>query len=224
MCGRYTLRTPPAKLAEFFGLFREPDVVPRYNIAPTQQVLGIRFDENATPREPVLLRWGLIPSWADDAKIGSRMINARADTVATKPAFRTAFRRRRCLVAADGYLEWRQQPDGKQPYLIGLRDGGPMAFAGLWESWTKGGEPIESCTIITTDANDAVSAIHDRMPVILLPEDHDRWLGPHSDSKALTELLVPYPLDDLAARPVSRTVNDPRNDTPECVEPSLNGE
>lgn len=219
MCGRYTLRTPPAELAEFFGLFREPDVRPRYNIAPTQSVLAIRFDENATPREPVLLRWGLIPSWADDAKIGSRMINARADTVATKPAFRAAFKRRRCLVAADGYYEWKQLDDGKQPYLIGRTAGGPMAFAGLWESWTKGEEPIESCTIITTDANEAIGAIHDRMPVILPPEEYDRWLDPQSDAQELGGLLAPYPLDDLAARPVSRTVNNPRNDSAACIEP-----
>jgi putative SOS response-associated peptidase YedK len=167
----------------------------------------------------VLLRWGLIPAWADDPKIGNRMINARSDTVAAKPAFRTAFQRRRCLVAADGYYEWKQLPDGKQPYLIGRRNGGPMAFAGLWERWTKGEQPIESCTIITTDAGDAVSAIHDRMPVILPPEEYDRWLDPHADPQELTGLLLPYPLDDLTARAVSRTVNSPRNDTPECVEP-----
>jgi putative SOS response-associated peptidase YedK len=224
MCGRYTLRTPPAQLAEFFGLFREPDVVPRYNIAPTQQVLAIRFDEHATPREPVLLRWGLIPSWADDAKIGNRMINARSDTVATKPAFRAAFTRRRCLIAADGYYEWRQQPDGKQPYLIGRQDNRPFAFAGLWEVWTRGEQPLESCTIITTDANEAVGTIHDRMPVILPPEDYDRWLDPSSEPKELTELLVPYQRDDLAARAVSRTVNSPRHDTPECIEPLVTGE
>lgn len=220
MCGRYTLRTPPAELAEFFGLFREPDVRPRFNIAPTQQVLAVRFDEAATPREPILLRWGLVPFWADDLKIGNRMINARSDTVAAKPAFRAAFKRRRCLVPADGFFEWKQQDGGKQPYHIRLRSGEPFAFAGLWEHWDKGKAPVESCTIITTDANDFMSSIHDRMPVILTPDAYDAWLDPHNqDAEALTGLLRPYADDDLTAVPVSTIVNNPRNDVPGCVEP-----
>jgi len=134
MCGRFTLRTPPKEVAENFGLFREPQILPRYNIAPTQNVLAIRFDENATPREPVLLRWGLVPSWADDVKIGNRMINARADGVATKPSFRAAFKRRRCLIVADGFYEWKNlDAKQKQPYHITMQDGRPFAFAGLWE-------------------------------------------------------------------------------------------
>lgn len=220
MCGRFTLRTPPGDLAEVFALFREPDwLQPRYNIAPTQQVLAIRFDEHATPREPVMLRWGLIPSWAKDAKIGNSLINARADTVAAKPSFRAAFKRRRCLIVADGFYEWKKLDDGKQPYQIGLRNGKPFAFAGLWERWEKGAEPIESCAIITTEANDLMSPLHDRMPVILRPDDYDAWLDPSGDAKALQGLLRPYPDDDLVAYPVSRAVNNPRNDRAECVEP-----
>ena len=220
MCGRYTLRTPPAELAEFFGLFREPDVRPRFNIAPTQQILAVRFEEAATPREPVLLRWGLVPFWADDLKIGNRMINARSDTVEAKPAFRAAFKRRRCLVLADGFFEWRQQDGGKEPYHIRLKSGEPFAFAGLWERWDKGKAPVESCTIITTDANDFMSSIHDRMPVILTPDAYDAWLDPHNqDAEALTGLLRPYADDDLTAVPVSTIVNNPRNDVPSCVEP-----
>ena len=220
MCGRYTLRTPPAELAQFFGLLREPDVRPRFNIAPTQQVLAVRFDEAAAPREPVLLRWGLVPFWADDLKIGNRMINARSDTVAAKPAFRASFKRRRCLVLADGFFEWRQLDSGKQPYHIRLKSDEPFAFAGLWEHWNKGQTPVDSCTIITTDANDFMSSIHDRMPVILPPDSYDLWLDPHNqDAPALTALLRPYADDDLTAVPVSTIVNNPRNDLPACVQP-----
>jgi putative SOS response-associated peptidase YedK len=217
MCGRYTIKANPRDIAEAFALFREPHVKPRYNVAPTQQVLAIRFEEDATPREPVLLRWGLVPSWAKDTK-GAPLINARADTVATKPAFRAAFKRRRCLIVADGFYEWQQQ-DGKQPYLIRLRTGRPFAFAGLWERWEKGSEPVESCTIITTDANDLLGRLHDRMPVILPPENYDRWLMPEQDPQTLAAMLRPYPDDELVAYPVSPVVNNPRNDRPECVEP-----
>jgi putative SOS response-associated peptidase YedK len=219
MCGRYNLRATPDQIREAFQLFREPDwPVPRYNIAPTQTVLGIRFDENATPREPVLLKWGLIPSWAKDTKIGNSLINARADTVATKPSFRSAFRRRRCLLPASGFYEWQKRDDGKQPYQIGLKSGQPFAMAGLWEHWEGPDGPVESSSIITTDANELMEPLHNRMPVILRPDDYDAWLDPASDPKTLQELLQPYPDDDLTAFPVSRAVNNPRNDRPECVE------
>jgi len=220
MCGRYTLRATPKELAEIFSLFREPEWPhPRYNIAPTQTVLAIRFDENATPREPVSLKWGLIPSWAKDAKIGNSLINARADTVATKPSFRSAFKRRRCLIPASGFYEWQKRDDGKQPFQIGLKSGQPFAFAGLWERWHKEGAPVESCTIITTDANDLMEPLHNRMPVILQPDAYDVWLDPASDPASLQGLLRPYADDDLVAYPVSRAVNNPRNDRAECVEP-----
>ena len=161
MCGRYNLTLSPNELQEFFDLFREPPWSPRYNIAPTQSVLAIRFDEEATPREPVLLRWGLIPSWAKDETIGSKLINARGETVAEKPSFRAAFKRRRCLIPATGFYEWQKQPGStKQPYHITTADGRPFAFAGLWERWTKGPSPVETCTIITTAANDDLQAIH----------------------------------------------------------------
>lgn len=218
MCGRYTLRASPQQLREWFDLFREPEWEPRYNIAPSQQVLAIRFDEHATPREPVLLTWGLIPSWADDVKIGNRMINARADTVAAKPAFRAAFKRRRCLIPADGFYEWQKVDGGKQPFHIRLRSGEPFAFAGLWERWNKGPEPIESCTIITTEANETMQDLHDRMPVILPKDAYDHWLDPQQDAVTLIGLLQPYASEPMTAVPVSKMVNNPRNDVPECLE------
>ncbi len=220
MCGRFTLHTPAAELAEFFSLFREPHVVPRYNIAPSQPVAAIRFDEQATPREWVHLRWGLIPSWAKDPKIGYRTINARAESIATKPAFRAAFKRRRCLIPADGFYEWKAgESKQKQPYFIALPDGGPFAFAGLWEHWTDPeGSEIESCTIVTTEANEQMAALHERMPVILHPEDYDRWLDPARDDRAdLESLLRPY-ADKLAFRAVSPRVNSPKNDSADCLE------
>lgn len=222
MCGRFTLRTPPARLAEFFSLFREPDVPPRYNIAPSQPVAAIRFDENRTPREWVTLRWGLIPSWAKDAKIGYRLINARAETVAEKPAFRAAFKRRRCLIPADGFYEWKQlDAKKKQPYYITRPDGGPFAFAGLWEHWTPpDGSEVESCTIVTTEANEQMEELHDRMPVILDPDNYDRWLNPGVEDR---DELVPLLRPDAGAlrlTPVSTLVNSPRNESAQCIAPA----
>lgn len=220
MCGRYTLRTPASKLAEVFELLHAPDISPRYNIAPTQRVLTIRAAENRV-REPSLPHWGLIPSWAQDPSIGSRMINARSDTAATKPAFRSAFRQRRCLIPADGFYEWQAEGRIKQPYFIHRRDDEPFAFAGLWESWHRDGqEPIESCTILTTDANPTLSQLHDRMPVILPEEEYDRWLDPQLREPSLIQpLLAPWAGDDLMLTPVSTLVNSPRNDSPACLEP-----
>jgi putative SOS response-associated peptidase YedK len=225
MCGRYALDATAEDLIEGFKLLRKLEwTKPRYNIAPTQQVLGLRFDEEATPREPVRLKWGLIPSWAKDAKIGNSLINARGDTVATKPSFRAAFKKRRCLIPATGFYEWlRIDPKNKQPFLIAPADGRLMAFAGLWEYWDKGDEPIESCTIITTDANEPMTAVHDRMPVILDPDDYDRWLDPASDPAALQELLRPAPDDFLTFTKVSTVVNNARNERPECVVPLEGG-
>jgi len=222
MCGRFTLHTSAAELAEIFGLFREPELTPRYNIAPSQDVAAVRFDPDRTPRELVMLQWGLIPSWSKDTKIGYRTINARADTVATKPAFRAAFKRRRCLILADGFYEWQKLSEKhKQPYYITMQDQRPFAFAGLWEHWDgNGGSLIESCTIITTDANDKMAELHDRMPVILAADDYDLWLDPKvEDKETLQPLLKPCPDAWLAFQPVSTRVNNPRNDAPECIHP-----
>jgi putative SOS response-associated peptidase YedK len=172
MCGRYTLRTPVETLAKEFGIIGPlPEVQARYNVAPTQEVVAV-LSEDAL-RHLEMLRWGLIPSWADDPAIGSRMINARSETAAEKPFFRRAFKKSRCLILADGFYEWQKTANGKQPYYIRMEDGSPFAFAGLWESWGKHGEEIRSCAILTTDANDLVGEIHHRMPVILPPDNYD---------------------------------------------------
>jgi putative SOS response-associated peptidase YedK len=220
MCGRFNLHTSPAELAEIFDLLRMPELEPRYNIAPTQPVLGIVAAEAG--REGRLFHWGLIPSWAKDPKLGGRMINARAETVATKPAFRAAFKRRRCLIPADGFYE-RKQTGGrtKQPMHIGRRDGRPFAFAGLWERWGGAdGSEIESCTIVTTDANALLAEIHDRMPVILPERAYAVWLDREVDDREVLEgLLGPCPADELRAYPVATLVNSPKNDVPACLEP-----
>lgn len=220
MCGRFTLRTPAKDIAKAFSLADVPDVVPRYNIAPTQPILAIRLDRERAKREAVQLHWGLIPFWADDPKTGYKMINARAETVAKRPAFREAFARRRCLVVADGFYEWQKTNGTKQPFLIHMKDDRPFAFAGLWERWKSDGEKIESCTIIVTDANELLEPIHDRMPVILSPEDYDFWLDPDfDDRKKLAAMLRPYSGEDLEMYPVSTVVNSPQNEVAECVEP-----
>ncbi len=223
MCGRFTLRATREELAALFQLPMEqvPPWVPRYNIAPTQPVLGVRvLQESDLGREMTFLHWGLIPFWADDPRIGSRLINARAETVADRPAFRAAFRRRRCLVPADGFYEWRKVDGRKQPYLVQLRGGRPFAFAGLWERWEREGSVIESCTIITVPANALVAPLHDRMPAILAPADHELWLDPREqDRRRLLSLLQPYPASEMEAFPVSPRVNHPRNDDPDLVQP-----
>ena len=226
MCGRFTLTVSARVLADLFGVEDLPDLRPRYNIAPTQQVLVVRGAADTTPAFGEA-RWGLIPGWAKDAKIGARMINARAETVADKPAFRSATRRRRCLIPSDGFYEWRKLAGGKQPDLIHFADGSPFAFAGLWERWhDPDGKTVDSCTIIPTTPNDLVAELHDRMPVILPHRHHNEWLG--SDTLArerLDELLRPHPSPGMEAYPVSTRVNSPRNDDPECVrridQPSL---
>jgi putative SOS response-associated peptidase YedK len=221
MCGRYTLRSPVETLAEEFGITGPlPEVQPRYNVAPTQEVAAVLTEED-DERHLEMLRWGLIPSWADDPAIGNRMINARSETAAQKPSFRSVFRKRRCLILADGFYEWQKTASGKQPYYIRMENGSPFAFAGLWESWGKYGEEIRSCTILTTDANDLVGEIHHRMPVILPPEEYGLWLDPDmGEPEPLLDLLRPYPSDVMEAYPVSRRVNKPSNDEPGCVEPA----
>ncbi|MGA2068584.1 MAG: SOS response-associated peptidase [Thermoguttaceae bacterium] len=235
MCGRFTLRAPASAVAEAFSLVDVPAWQPRFNIAPSQPVPVVRLSPAAaeTPgtgaarqRQLVFLRWGLIPSWADDPAIGNRLINARAETAAEKPAFRAAFRQRRCLLVADGFYEWRRSDRPKatrrQPYLFQMRDGRPMGFAGLWESWEGPDRSrIESCTILTTAASDLVAPVHDRMPVILAPADYARWLDPAaSRPEPLLGLLGPYPSREMTAYPVSAAVNSPACDGPQCVEPA----
>jgi putative SOS response-associated peptidase YedK len=219
MCGRFTLSANAQRLREFFPLFEIPETVPRFNIAPTQAALAVTQAENAKPRA-AWLRWGLIPSWAKDKKIGVSLINARADTLASKPAFRAAFKRRRCLILADGFYEWRNgdKTAPKQPFHLRRGDGQPFAFAGLWEHWAQEQPPIDSCTIITTDANDVVRPVHDRMPVILDPRDYARWLDPASaDSGVLQEMLRPYPPEQMTAVAVSPFVNNARNEGADCL-------
>ena len=220
MCGRYTLATPVEKLAEEFG-FEDTSVElpPNYNVAPTQGVAAVL--EEGGHRRLEVLRWGLIPPWADDPQIGSRMINARAETAPEKPSFRRAFRNQRCLIPADGFYEWKRTNGSKQPYYIHMKEGRPFAFAGLWESWKdEDGPEIRSCTILTTRPNALAGEIHDRMPVILAADTYDVWLDPGSDRDELTGLLAPYPEDEMEAYPVSRFVNSPSNNDPRCIEPA----
>lgn len=219
MCGRYTLSTPGEAVAELLELETAPELVPRYNIAPTQESVVVR--QAGERRALDRLRWGLVPYWAETPGTGSRMINARSESAAEKPAFRASLRRRRCLIPADGFFEWRRLPGGRQPYLFRLLSGGPFAFAGLWDRWVPhSGEPIESFTILTTRPNELTAAVHDRMPVILSPRDHRLWLDPRMQSPhRLEPLLRPYPADEMTVYPVSPVVNRPANDLPECVAP-----
>ncbi|MDY0167321.1 MAG: SOS response-associated peptidase [Thermoguttaceae bacterium] len=224
MCGRFTLRAPASVIAEHFDLPGElPPLAPRYNIAPTQPVPVVRLDSHATPlrREMAALHWGLIPHWAKDASIGSRMINARADTVAEKPAYKAALRRRRCLLPADGFYEWHSEGGRKQPYFFSLQGDGLFAFAGLWERWEGPDHTcIESCTLLTTEPNPLVRPIHNRMPVLLPQDAYDLWLDPaEQDPGRLLPLLCPYPAGPMRARAVSTVVNSPRNDSPDCIAP-----
>ena len=220
MCGRYVRSRPPRVFAERFNATGDLDLAPSYNVAPSDAALIGRTTPDGN-RELAAVRWGLIPFWAKDPKIGYKLINARADTVATKPAFREAYRRRRCLIAADGFYEWKAQEGGKQPYLIRLKDAEPFAFAGLWEHWEGDGRVIESCTIITTEANSLVAEVHDRMPVILPRDAYDRWLDGPPDG--LRDLLRPCPAEEMETYPVSKAVNSPRNDGAELLARRVDG-
>jgi len=213
MCGRFTLHTSAGELVRVFQLIKPPtNLADRWNVAPTQQVLAVRQSDEG--REPVSMRWGLIPSWAKEAKIGNSLINARAETITEKPSFRTAFKRRRCLVIADGFYEWSKFEEVKIPYLITLKDRLPFAFAGLWEKWKDAsGDWIESTTIITTNPNSLVASIHDRMPVILPNVRYDEWLDVGiQEVEQLKQLLMPYPPEEMEFEKVSLVVNNVRND------------
>ena len=225
MCGRFTLRTPAAQMLEVFNLVEMPALAPRYNIAPTQLVICIRtVADDPKSREAVQMQWGLIPFWAKDIAIGNQMINARAETVAEKPAFRAAFSKRRCLIPADGFLEWQKLSTGKkQPWLMEMADHQPFAFAGLWEYWTPKGEstlkPVISCSIITTSANDDMSVLHDRMPAILPIEVWATWLNPTASATQCNTLLKPLENGLLTKTCVSNNVNRPFPDNAECLQP-----
>ena len=220
MCGRYSLSAPGDVIAEIFALAEVPDLRPRWNVAPTQGAAVVRVGEGGV-RRCELLRWGLVPFWAKDASIGSRMINARAETAHEKASFKHALRRRRCLVPVDGFYEWRKTPDGKGPTRIQRRDGRPFALAGLWERWSRGpGEPLETFTILTTSPNTLLRPIHDRMPVILDPTDWEGWLDPSAERpERLRPMLGTAPDGELEAFAVSRRVNSPANDDADCAAP-----
>ena len=214
MCGRFAFYSPTEAAAALFGAEAAADLAPRYNVAPTQDIAAIRADGDT--RELVAFRWGLVPFWAKDPSIGNRMINARAETIAEKPSFRAAYRKRRCAILADGFYEWRRETDGKTPYYISLASGDPLAFAGLWESWTDKatGESLQTATIVTTAANDFMNPLHHRMPVALVPETATRWFASPDEVLAGYQDIAP----ELRAWPVSRRVNSPANDDAELIE------
>ena len=221
MCGRFMLRASQQHLQMLFELDDAPQTAPRYNIAPTQPVLAVRTNPHGGMREATYLNWGLIPFWAKDPKIGSRMINARSETAAEKPSFRAAYKYRRCIVPADGFYEWKKEGGGKQPYLIGLESGEVFGIAGLWEHWEQDGSAVESCTLLTTDANEFMEPLHHRMPVILDRQDYDEWLDPGVQKAGpLLHLMRPFGGAPMRAVAVSKMVNNPRNDEPGCVEPA----
>ncbi|MBC7907534.1 MAG: SOS response-associated peptidase [Rhodospirillaceae bacterium] len=225
MCGRFASTTPPEAMAKLFGTVNAvPNGPARWNVAPTQDVLTVRFNPKPRQRSLDLLRWGLIPHWAKDASMGNKLVNARAEGIADKPAFRDAIRRRRCLIPADAFYEWRPGAEPKapkQPYAIQMADGRPFAIAGLWENWKDPeGHWLRTCTIITTAANELVARLHDRMPVILAPADYGRWLGDEpAEPGDVLGLLRPYPTDLMTAYPVSREVSNVRNEGPQLLEP-----
>ena len=218
MCGRFYLDVQADELVDYFDLSSVSCLTPRYNIAPSQPVAAIRVGEQG--REWVSLRWGLIPFWAKDKKIGYRTLNARAETADTKPAFRAAFKHRRCLIPASGFFEWQTGEKGKQPYCIHPKQAKLFAFAGLYEHWQDStGERLDSCTILVTDANAVVRPIHDRMPVILKPDNFRTWLDPDMQNPAILKpLLIPWPDDKTVLYPVSRRVNNPRYDDVGCIQ------
>ena len=218
MCGRFAQRTDPKRVAKQFGVEDVPELEPRYNIAPTQEILGVSESEEG--REMAFYKWGLIPSWAKDTSMSARLINARSETVREKPAFRQAFKQRRCIIPADGFYEWQRTEGRKQPFFFQMLDESPFGFAGLWEQW-KGeeGQVINSCTILTTEANEVLRPVHDRMPVILHPDDYSLWLD-HDVRKLemVEDLLRPYPADQMASYPVSTLINSPRSQGERLIE------
>lgn len=222
MCGRFTVAVPGAALQAEFDLRGTPlvDFRPRYNVAPTQDAPVLLRAEDGGLRL-AQFRWGLVPVWAKGVEVGNRLINARAETAAEKPAFRHAFQRRRCLVPADGWFEWKAEGKQKTPMRIHLRSGRPFALAGLWEHWARGDHELYSFTILTTSAAPGIRHIHERMPVLLPPGARERWVDPDAEPAELERLLAPYEGDDLASYAVSPLVNSPRNDVPEVIYPAV---
>jgi putative SOS response-associated peptidase YedK len=219
MCGRFTRATNTASVAEAFGVDEiSTDLEPSYNIAPTQPVAVVIRDGK---KRLIEVRWGLVPSWAKDLAIGSKMINARAETITEKASFRNAFKKRRCLVVADGFYEWQKVGDGKRPVYIRLKSGKPFGMAGLYEVWhSPAGEEVMTCAIITTAPNELMRPIHERMPLIIAKDTEDLWLDPQvQDTAVLRELLQPYPASEMEAYPVSKRVNSPTENAPECIKP-----
>jgi putative SOS response-associated peptidase YedK len=219
MCGRFAQKSPARKIKQQFKVEEVPPLAERYNVAPAQSVLAVR--EAPDGREAAFLKWGLVPRWAKDPAVGNRLINARSETVTEKPSFREAFKRRRCLVPMEGFYEWSRRGDRKRPFYFHMRDGEPFAVAGLWETWEGDGGVLETCTLLTTEANGLLASYHDRMPVILRPEDYDLWLDAEvRGTEVLLPLLRPYPREGMTAYVVSPLVNSPSNDSPRCVEPA----
>ena len=215
MCGRYTQTQSGAELADAFQLKTKPEPPPRYNIAPSQPVSAV-----VAGREYRIFQWGLVPSWAKDYRIGYKLINARSETVAEKPSFRAAFKRRRCLIPADGFYEWQRTANNrkKQPFFIHLKSRSLLAFAGLWEQWESGdGSYLETCTILTTEPNELMEPIHNRMPVIVGEADYERWLT--ASPAEVNSIMKPYDANKMEAYPVSTLVNSPKNEVPECIKP-----
>ena len=221
MCGRFTLRTTPGLLESALSLFDIPELPPRFNICPTQNVAAMRFEAASSKPAFVTLRWGLIPAWAKTLKDKPQPINAKSETVAESRMFKKAFETKRCVILADGFYEWTQAGDKKQPHFIHLASDEPFAFAGLWSHWESksDGEVVESCTIMTTEANELMKPIHTRMPVILDRTGTAAWLKPDRDAGNLTPLMQPFPAHKMATYTVALLVNNPRNDVPECIKP-----
>jgi putative SOS response-associated peptidase YedK len=219
MCGRFNLHANPRAVASLFGLPTVPELAPRYNVAPSQPVAVVGLKPGGQARGLALMKWGLVPRWAksDD---GSKPINARAETLLDRPTFRDSFRQRRCLIPASGFYEWQKAGSRKRPFHIRGRDGMPLAFAGLWDRWEGPDGPVLTCCIVTTAANELVKPLHDRMPVILGPDEFARWLDPAAPAEDLLALLRPCPAEVLEAMPVGTAVNSPKNDGPECLEPA----
>ena len=214
MCGRFTLKTPERVKFDALNTYDPDDLVPRYNIAPSQNVLTIL--ERNSEREATFLRWGLIPFWSKEPK---GFINARAETVEQKPAFNESFQRRRCLIPADGFYEWERNGKISQPYYFQMKDQAPFAFAGIWDRWKSDGDWITSCAIVTTKANELLATVHHRMPVIVPPESHDLWLNEESRSTDLKEILMPFPASEMTSHAVSRDVNDTKTDGEHLLQP-----
>ena len=217
MCGRTSLSIDATDLENRFDIeIDDQDVPKRYNIAPRDDLLAVRNDE---PETCAMLNWGLVPSWADGPDAVQRPINARAETVRERSFFRPTYENRRCLILADGFYEWKDDRGTKQPYRFQRTDGDPFAFAGLWESWTDGSEELRTCTILTTEASPIMQPVHDRMPVILEPDEEDAWLS-EGNGAVLEDVIDPYPEEELEAYEISPRVNDPTNDDPGVIEPA----